>query len=168
MPVIDKPGIYVWGDPENRWNITVAGSSIWATPHKFLVTVGTNGKVEDVAVFPPQAPPPQVFLGQSFNWTGTIQGGWVNVRFRTYDVQVMQLTLFLDLDGDGVLQPATKEEARSIVFLLSYKVNPRDNPFIMAAPEGADNLLPNQNFRLGTGTLGIHVLTYTIQDLIGR
>jgi len=167
MPVIDKPGIYVWGDPENRWNITVVGSPSWTSPRPFEVTLSSlGGTFSAIQVTPSDAPSPRLFNREhGLEWIGFIQSGWINLRFETSS-WVMEVHLYLDLDGDGVAKPATQAEAVAGIFLRSKKVHPPLHPFILMAPgRSGDRLLPNSNFLLARGPLSAPVVVSTIADL---
>lgn len=99
-------------------------------------------------------------------WSGDIHAGWINLRFETARSWLMRMTLYLDLDGDGRVQPATPQDAARMVYLRDQGVNPRNNPFVIAAPGGAgSNLVPDMNFRMGTGTMTRYILTYSIENL---
>jgi len=78
----------------------------------------------------------------------------------------MQLTLYLDLDGDGVPKPAREQDRPKLVFLRTCKVNPPYNPFSILAPRGATVPLPNQNFRVGYCVGGTYPnCTYVTWDI---
>ena len=67
----------------------------------------------------------------------------------------MQLTLYLDTDGDGIARPPSTEAAREMVFIGRCKVNPLRNPFLIGPnPRWADKVVPSQNFRIGFCTSG--------------
>ena len=151
MPTIDRPGIYVWGDPENRWHVTVAGDAGWTSPRPFEVTLETRGTFAN-RVFTPAEPSPAITASGGITklvWTGTIGSGWADLAFDLTGATSMQLTLYLDTDGDGVAKPASRPQ--SIVYLRSCKVNPPGgaNPLILSARPGASALLPSANFRVG-------------------
>jgi len=151
MPTIDRPGIYVWGDPENRWHVTVAGDAGWTSPRPFEVTLETRGTFAN-RVFTPAGPSPAITASGGITklvWTGTIGSGWADLAFDLTGATSMQLTLYLDTDGDGVAKPASRPQ--SIVYLRSCKVNPPGgaNPLIVSARPGASALLPSANFRVG-------------------
>ncbi|MBC7316451.1 MAG: PKD domain-containing protein, partial [Chloroflexi bacterium] len=124
MPTIDKPGIYVWGDPENKWHVTVAGDASWAAPRPFEITLETRGAFSN-RVFTPAGPTPTVTTSAGITrlvWTGTIASGWADLAFDLTGATAMNLILYLDTDGDGVAKPASG--ANLIVFLRQCKVNP--------------------------------------------
>ena len=151
MPTIDRPGIYVWGDPENRWHVTVAGDASWTSPRPFEVTLETRGTFAN-RVFTPAGPSPAITTSGGITklvWTGTIGSGWADLAFDLTGATSMQLTLYLDTDGDGVAKPASLPNR--IVYLRSCKVNPPGgaNPLILSARPGASALLPSANFRVG-------------------
>lgn len=168
MPVIDKPGIYVWGDPQYRWHVTVAGSATWTSPRPFRVELGTLGQFTGVTVTPSSGPAP-VLSNNNRNlvWEGTIGAGWVDLQFGLTDAGwILELKLYIDLDGDGDPTPRTAAEARSMVFLRSKKVHPPHNPMLFLKPEEAIGaVLPVHNFRIAQGTLTFHVVTGRIEDL---
>ncbi|MFO8034066.1 MAG: PKD domain-containing protein [Candidatus Bipolaricaulota bacterium] len=169
MPDIDEPGIYVWGDPQNRWHVTVVGSPSWGSPRPFYVLLQSVGSFRNVSVTPAGAPSPAVQLNDKrLTWEGTVQSGWVDVSFTLDRGRVMQLTLHLDLDGDGDPEPRTSEEAANMVFLRDKKVSPRSNPVVFVAPDGARTLLPQANFKLATGSTAVHVIVGTIEELERR
>jgi PKD repeat protein len=171
MPVIDRPGIYVWGDPEYRWHVTVAGSAAWPSARPFRVVLSSHGTFTDVAVTPGTAPAPTISADRrSIRWEGTIGAGWVDLRFRLTGSGswILHLELYLDLDGDGDPVPRTAAEARSMVFLRAKKVNPPHNPMLFLIPEGEIGaVLPVHNFRIAQGTLFVHFVTTTIEALEG-
>ena len=151
MPTIDRPGIYVWGDVENKWHVTVAGDASWTSPRPFAVTLETRGTFAN-RVFTPAGPSPAITASGGITklvWTGTIGSGWADLAFDLTGATSMQLTLYLDTDGDGVAKPASRPQ--SIVYLRSCKVNPPGgaNPLILSARPGASALLPSANFRVG-------------------
>lgn len=151
MPVIDKPGIYVWGDPDQHWHITVAGDPSWPSPRKFYVLLESPGAFQNRVVTGAAPAPAVATVGglTKLTWEGTVGAGWVDLRFDLIGATHMQLTLYLDLDGDGVPKPAREQDRPKLVFLRSCKVNPPYNPFSIIAPRGATVPLPNQNFRVG-------------------
>jgi PKD repeat protein len=154
MPTIDKPGIYVWGDAENKWHVTVAGSASWPSPRPFEITLETRGTFAN-RVFTPAGPTPTVTTSGGITrlvWTGTIASGWADLAFDLTGATVMNLILYLDTDGDGVAKPASG--AALIVFLRQCKVNPPGggNPLVLSARPGSTALLPSANFRVGVCT----------------
>jgi PKD repeat protein len=151
MPVIDKPGIYVWGT--DKWHVTVAGDPSWPSPRKFYVLLETPGAFQN-RVVTGAAPAPTITTGGGLTrltWEGTVRAGWVDLAFdltgATYEQLNMQLTLYLDTDGDGVAKPS--RDARKIVFLRACRINPPQNPFAIGAPWGETKLLPGMNFLIG-------------------
>ncbi len=140
MPVIDKPGIYVWGT--DKWHITVAGSSSWSSPRKFQVVLESRGIFTHLERTPAGSPPAS---GSRIVWTGTVGSGWVDLAFDLTGDTLMKLWLYLDTDGDGDPKPKAKD-AKKIVFLRTCKTNPPGNPFAIYAPRGATALLPGMNF----------------------
>ncbi len=151
MPVIDRPGIYVWGDPDEHWHITVAGDPSWPSPRKFEILLETPGTFAN-RVVTGAAPAPTITTGgglTKLSWNGTIGGGWVDLRFDLAGATHMQLTLYLDLDGDGVAKPARENDRPKLVYLRSCRTNPPYNPFSIIAQRGVTALLPSQNFKLG-------------------
>ncbi|HNS23253.1 MAG TPA: CARDB domain-containing protein [Candidatus Bipolaricaulis anaerobius] len=162
MPTIDRPGIYVWGDPEDHWHVTVAGNAGWTSPRPFEVTLETQGTFAN-RVFTPAGPSPAITASGGITklvWTGTIGSGWADLAFDLTGATSMQLTLYLDTDGDGVARPANEADRPKAVFLRSCRINPPANPFFVKLDraeviEGATTLLPRANFRIGycsTGT----------------
>ncbi|MEN3010663.1 MAG: PKD domain-containing protein, partial [Candidatus Bipolaricaulaceae bacterium] len=151
MPVLDKPGIYVWGDPEGHWHITVAGDPSWTSARKFRVLLESPGTFVNRQVAG-AAPSPTVTATAGLTrllWEGEIQAGWVDLRFDLSGATHMQLTLGLDTDGDGDPMPKRETDRPKLVFLRTCKTNPPYNPFSLLAPYGAPALLPHQNFELG-------------------
>lgn len=149
MPTIDKPGIYVWGDPDAHWHITVAGDPSWTSPRKFQVTLESTGMFTNREVTGP-APSPSVSTSGGVTrlvWEGTVGQGWVDLRFDLTGATLMKLWLYLDTDGDGVVKPPASI-AKQIVFLRACKTNPPGNPFAVYAERGATALLPHMNFRI--------------------
>ncbi|MEN3009634.1 MAG: PKD domain-containing protein, partial [Candidatus Bipolaricaulaceae bacterium] len=172
MPVLDKPGIYVWGDPQYRWHITVVGDPAWTAPRPFRVELATLGAFTRVAVTPASAPAPSLSdRDRTLIWEGAIQSGWVDLRFELTGSGswILQLALYLDLDGDGDPRPRSPEEARTLVFLRAKKVHPPYNPMLFLIPVGEIGpVVPTHNFRIAQGTLGLHVVTTTILELEGE
>jgi PKD repeat protein len=83
MPVIDKPGIYVWGDPDQHWHITVAGDPSWPGPRKFQVILESQGAFQNREVTG-SAPAPTITTSggvTKLTWEGTVGAGWVDLRF---------------------------------------------------------------------------------------
>ncbi|MBC7099705.1 PKD domain-containing protein, partial [Candidatus Bipolaricaulota bacterium] len=151
MPVIDRPGIYVWGDPDEHWHITVVGDPSWPSPRKFEVLLETPGTFSN-RVVTGAAPSPTITTGgglTKLSWNGTIGGGWVDLRFDLTGATHMQLALYLDLDGDGVAKPAKIADAKAMVYLRTCKTNPPYNPFVIIAQRGVTALLPSANFQVG-------------------
>jgi len=168
MPVIDKPGIYVWGDPDQHWHITVAGDPSWPNPRKFQVILESQGAFQNREITG-SAPAPTITTSggvTKLTWEGTVGAGWVDLRFDLVGATHMQLTLYLDLDGDGVPKPAREQDRPKLVFLRTCKVNPPYNPFSILAPRGATVPLPNQNFRVGYCVGGTYPnCTYVTWDI---
>jgi len=168
MPVIDRPGIYVWGDPDQHWHITVAGDPSWPGPRKFQVILESPGAFQNREITG-SAPAPTITTSggvTKLSWEGTVGAGWVDLRFDLTGATHMQLTLYLDLDGDGVPKPAREQDRPKLVFLRTCKVNPPYNPFSILAPRGATLPLPNQNFRVGYCVGGTYPnCTYVTWDI---
>ncbi|MBC7099501.1 PKD domain-containing protein [Candidatus Bipolaricaulota bacterium] len=168
MPVIDKPGIYVWGDPDEHWHITVAGDPSWTSPRKFYVLLESPGTFSNRAIAG-AAPAPTVTTGgglTKLTWEGTVGAGWVDLRFDLVGATHMQLTLYLDLDGDGVAKPAREQDRPKLVYLRTCRTNPPYNPFSIIAPRGVTALLPSQNFKLGYCVGGTYPnCTYVTWDI---
>ncbi|MEM3486285.1 MAG: PKD domain-containing protein [Candidatus Methanomethyliaceae archaeon] len=150
MPVIDKPGIYVWGDPDVHWHITVAGDPSWPSPRKFYVLLESPGVFTNREITG-AAPDPAVTASAGLTrllWEGEVSAGWVDLRF---DLQgsTMELTLYLDVDGDGVPKPTRSAEAQKLVrlFLRGCNYNPPGNPFIIFARDSGP-VLPTTNIYL--------------------
>ncbi len=151
MPTIDKPGIYVWGDPENHWHVTVAGDPSWTSPRPFEVTLEAQGTFAN-RVFTPAGPTPTISASggiTKLGWTGAIASGWADLAFDLTGATSMQLTLYLDTDGDGVAKPAGIAAAKEMVYLRTCKTNPPYNPFVLLAQRGVTALLPSANFQVG-------------------
>lgn len=147
MPVLDRPGIYVWGDPDAHWHITVAGDPSWTTPRKFEITLESKGTFAN-RVTTGAAPAPSVTTSGGvtrLRWEGTIGGGWVDLRFDLVGATLMKLWLYLDTDGDGVAKLPTNL-AKHLVFLRTCKTIPPGNPFAIYAQFGATALLPHMDF----------------------
>ncbi len=169
MPTIDKPGIYVWGDPDNKWHVTVAGDPSWAAPRPFQVILESQGAFTN-RVFTPAGPTPTISTSggvTKLTWEGTIASGWTDLAFDLSAATSMQLTLYLDTDGDGVARPVQQADRPKIVYLRSCKTNPPGNPFLILAPRGAAGVLPAMDFRIGVcsgGTYpGCTTITWTIE-----
>jgi len=125
MPDIDRPGIYVWGDARNRWNITVVGSADWDQPRPFEVILRSRGSFQQLNLSPSGAPRPDVSnRDRDLDWTGTVHAGWVNLRFTTSSgAWLMRMDLRLDIDGDG-----TPEAEPGFVYLRDQKVKGESAP----------------------------------------
>jgi len=171
MPAIDRPGIYVWGDAQGRWHVTVAGSAAWASARPFRVSVSTNGTFTALETTPATAPAPTLSNNnRNLLWQGTIQSGWVDLRFAPTGSGswLMLFELYIDLDGDGDPRPRTGAEARAMVFLRAKKVSPPYNPFLVLTPVGEFGAVqPGHDFRIARGDLFVHVVTTTIRELEG-
>ncbi len=151
MPLMDKPGIYVWGDPDAHWHITVAGDPSWPSPRKFYVLLESPGAFVNRAITG-AAPSPTITIQGGLTkllWEGEVGAGWVDLRFDLSGATHMQLTLYLDTDGDGDPKPKRENDRPKLVFLRTCKTNPPYNPFSIIAPRGATVLLPHANFDLG-------------------
>jgi hypothetical protein len=150
MPVIDKPGIYVWGDPDQHWHITVAGDPSWPGPRKFQVVLETPWNFQNVNVAGPASAPSITVSGKltKLTWQGSVGASWVDLQFDlTAGGTHVKLTLYLDIDGDG--DPRPRGDSGKIVYLRSCRVNSPYNPFVILAPPGTTELHPSQNFRVG-------------------
>lgn len=150
MPVIDRPGIYVWGDPNQHWHITVAGDPSWPTPRKFQVILESQGTFANRAVTG-AAPAPTLSVSggvTKLSWEGTVGADWVDLQFDLVGATLMKLWLYLDTDGDGVPKPKRVADAKAMVYLRTCKTNPPGNPFAVYAERGATALLPLANFRI--------------------
>jgi len=152
MPVIDQPGIYVWGDPQDHWHITVAGDSSWTSPRPFQVILESRSGTFNVLSVTPSGPTPSG--GGTVVWEGTVGAGWIDLQFDHVGDTLMQLTLYLDTDGDGDPEPRSVAEAKAMVFIRACKTHPPRNPFVISAPRGATQVLPSQNFRIGYASGG--------------
>jgi len=147
MPELDKPGIYVWGDAQDHWHITVYASPDWSNSRKFEVTVEATGKLNLLSVSS-GAPQPSS-AATKIIWKGAVPPGtWYDICF---DVQgtYMQLALYLDTDGDGIPMPKRRVDRKKIVYIRRCKTNPPNNPFVVIAPRGMSVVLPSQNFYIG-------------------
>ena len=152
MPAIDKPGIYVWGDPEDHWHVTVAGDPSWTSPRPFQVTLAGAGAFQNRVLTPGSAPTPTISTSggtTTLTWQGTVGADWIDLQFDLTGVTRMTVTLYIDSDGDGVAKPARDPSTWNTIFLRSCKVYPPCNPFILTAPTGATALLPSMDFRVG-------------------
>ncbi|HAZ30310.1 TPA: hypothetical protein DCY65_01905, partial [Candidatus Acetothermia bacterium] len=170
MPTVDRPGIYVWGDAENRWHVTVAGDPAWPTPRPFQVVLETQGTFSN-RVFTPAGPAPTITITRGVTrlvWSGTIASGWADLAFDLTGATSMQFTLHLDIDGDGDPRPPRGQET-AIVFLRTCRVRPTGNPFLLLARHGATSLLPWANFRVGVCAGGTWpnctIITWDIEHL---
>jgi len=171
MPVIDKPGIYVWGDLQGRWHITVASDPEWASPRQFRVSLETDGVFADVARTPPEGSyvakrvVKRTGEVKAVVWKGSIQDGRMELVFSLVG-SILDLELYLDLNGDGRMD---REESRNCIFLGKKKVHPPDNHFSIGSPQGIRILRPSQNFRIGAckeaGGRWVCQWITTIQDL---
>jgi hypothetical protein len=151
MPTIDKPGIYVWGDPDQHWHITVAGDASWPSPRKFKVILESPGKFENRAITGAANEPVvrSTRLLTTLTWEGTVGSSWVDLRFDLSGSTHMQLTLYLDVDGDGDPKPSSAREAAELVYLRKCKVHPEQNPFVISRDPPGMSLVPNVDFRVG-------------------
>ncbi len=167
MPELDKPGIYVWGDPDNNWHITVYASPSWSNARKFQVKVYATAKLKLISVSS-DAPKPRHYQNE-INWNGSIPPGkWFDMAFTITEPGAMQLELLLDTDGDGKLK-TTPARAKKIVYLSQCKTNPPKNPFVIIPAFGKLTLSPNDNFRVGYCVDGTFPrcrwTTWSIRDL---
>ncbi len=146
MPTLDEPGIYVWGDAQDHWHITVASAGAWSGTRKFQVKIEATGRINVVSVSS-GAPRPRV-SGTTLTWEGSVGSGWHDLSF---DLQgtLMQLTLYLDTDGDGVVKPPSRIAKKIVYIVHKCKSHPPGNPFVIGAPRGMSVVLPSQNFRIG-------------------
>ena len=144
MPALDKAGIYVWGDPQDNWHITVYASPEWSNARAFEVTIEATARLNLLSVSS-GAPGPTVSASKIV-WRGSIPPGtWYDLSFGL-DGTYMQLTLYLDTDGDGVARPRRTRDALKMVYLRQCKVTTPSNPMVLFAPRGYERLLPSQNF----------------------
>ncbi|QAA77296.1 MAG: hypothetical protein BIP78_1530 [Candidatus Bipolaricaulis sibiricus] len=165
MPTIDKPGIYVWGDPENKWHVTVAGDPSWAAPRPFQVILETPGTFANRVLTPGTTPAPTITTSgglTKLTWEGSIGSGWFDLAFDLSGANSMQLTLYLDTDGDGVARPATHAARIGLVYLRTCKTNPPNNPFVLLRGS-APALLPSANFQVGYCSGGTYPTCTTIR-----
>jgi hypothetical protein len=156
MPVIDKPGIYVWGDPDQHWHITVAGDPSWPSPRKFQVILESQGAFQNREITG-SAPAPTITTSggvTKLTWEGTVGAGWVDLRFDLNGTS-MQFTLYLDLDGDGIPKPARAQDAKAMVYMMTCRYRPPGNPFILFVRDGGP-LLPSSNFYLAVCSGGAY------------
>ncbi len=154
MPTIDKPGIYVWGDPDDHWHITVAGDPSWTNPRPFDITLEAAGSFQNRALTPATGPAPTISSSggtTTLKWQGTIASGWVDLRFDLAATTRMNLALYLDTDGDGVSRSAVEAVRKGTVFLRTCRTNPPSNPFDISM-RSATVLLPSLNFTLVSAT----------------
>jgi PKD repeat protein len=151
MPPMDGiPGVYVWGT--DTWNITVNGSSSWASPHRFRIELRTDGTFVNVSSAPGPGPAPLGLVPEPAEegWKVVFEGEVTSNRL-TYTFEVRNATSIyfnvkFDVDGDGVM-----ETSPGIVRLRQFMVNPPTNPFVLGIPEGYSGpFVPSINFRLGT------------------
>ncbi|MBC7170107.1 PKD domain-containing protein, partial [Candidatus Bipolaricaulota bacterium] len=164
MPTIDKPGIYVWGDPDDHWHVTVAGDPSWPAPRKFQVvlTTATRGQFRNFVLTPAGSPPAP---GQQVTWEGTVGAGWVDLRFDLSGATTIVVKAYLDTDGDGVPAPARVEDAARLVFLRSCKVNPPGVPVTLSVVANLGKLVPSQNFFVSFVRTRDDVIGSYIEDL---
>ncbi len=149
MPTLDRPGIYVWGT--DKWHITVKGDPAWPGPRKFYVLLETPGAFTNRVVI--GAPEPTITVSGGLTrllWEGTVGAGWVDLAFDLTGAITMQLTLFLDTDGDGVARPAHPRDAVPYIFLRSCRVPAAIPPFVLYAPYRSTALLPTMNFLIAS------------------
>ncbi|MEM0314321.1 MAG: PKD domain-containing protein, partial [Candidatus Bathyarchaeia archaeon] len=83
MPTIDRPGIYVWGDPNDHWHVTVVADVTWASSRKFQVVLETRGTFIDLVPFPEQYVPTVTVAAdvRKLTWEGVIGSGWIDLAF---------------------------------------------------------------------------------------
>ena len=147
MPKLDKPGIYVWGDPQDHWHITVYASPDWPNARKFQVQIKATARLQLLSVS--SGAPRASAAATQIAWSGTIPPGtWYDLSFDIHGTY-MELTLYLDTDGDGIPQPRRRADRKKIVYIRRCKTNPPMNPFVIIAPRGMDVVLPSQNFYIG-------------------
>ncbi|MGY4706460.1 PKD domain-containing protein [Candidatus Bipolaricaulota sp. J31] len=147
MPVLDKAGIYVWGDPQDHWHITVYAPPEWTGSRKFKIIVKARRQLERISVSA-NAPQP-IASATRIRWEGQIRPGeWMDLTFDASNAFILQLNLLLDTDGDGSLQ-TSPVKARSFVYVGPCKITPPRNPFVIAPAYGQLQLKPSNNFRIG-------------------
>jgi PKD repeat protein len=192
MPVIDKPGIYVWGT--DKWHITIAGSGGWNWPHIFRIELRTDGDFVNVnsdSGAAPQVlltdPAPLLFsskrspqeaqigptplppgIGKSRVFEGSVTTDRRTFSFSLTGSTWIYLDLQLDVDGDGRL-----DRSKDFVYLRQSKVNPPTNPFVAGLPERySGTLTPQINFRIGValvvGPREIIIYRTDIETLEGK
>ena len=171
MPEIDQPGIYVWGDPQDRWHITVASDPEWANSRQFRVSLETDGVFEDVARTPPggsyvaERVIKETGQVKAVVWKGSTRDGRMELVFNLTG-SILDLELYLDLNGDGRMD---HEESINHIFLGKKKVHPPASHFSIGSPQGIKILRPSQNFRIGSckeaGGRWVCQWITTIQDL---
>jgi hypothetical protein len=152
MPKTDLVGIYVWGDLEAHWHITVAGDKHWSAPRKFYVLLRTPGAFTNLQTTG-SAPTPIVSTEGGLTvllWEGEVAGEWIDLRFDVENALSMELTLYLDTDGDGKVKPKDRPSAMKIVYLRKCRAPAPDNPFVILAELGESTLRPDTNFRVAT------------------
>jgi len=145
MPELDKPGIYVWGDPQDHWHITVVGSPDWVKPHAFRIELRTDGKLKRIVQ---TSRPGTVSIGKA-EWRKlfehTVKSNVISYIIQAVNSTSLYMSFEFDIDGDGIL-----EQEIEFVYLRALKVNPPINPFVVALPSGYRGpLVPSLNFRIG-------------------
>ena len=167
-PMGNTPGIFVWGT--DTWHITVNAGSGWSTPHSYRIELGTDGTFQGVnrsatgGVAPLGIIPTPTGGGKSLTFEGSLQIGSIDYSFTAPGADKIRMSLKLDIDGDGTLDQST-----SFVYLRYSMVHPPYAPFVIGLAEGATDLIPASDFKIGfysTFLAGyMHVFTTTISQL---
>ena len=124
----------------------MTGAGAWSGTRKFYVEIESTSRISVVSVSS-GAPSPRV-SGTALTWEGSVGPGWHDLSF-DLEGTLMQLTLYLDTDGDGVARPPSRI-AKEIVYIVhKCKTHPPGNPFVIGASRGMSVVLPSQNFRIG-------------------
>jgi len=169
-PMGNIPGIFVWGT--NEWHITVNAGAGWGSPHSYRLELGTDGTFQNVnqtaggGVAPLGIIPAPTDGGKSLIFEGSLQSGSIDYTFTAPGAEKIRMSLKLDIDGDGTL-----DESTGFIYLRYSLVHPPYAPFVVGIAEGATELTPGSDFKLGfySTFFGgyMHVFTTTISELEG-
>jgi len=169
-PMGNTPGIFVWGT--DTWHITVNAGSGWSAPHSYRIELGTDGTFQNVnqtagsGVAPLGIIPTPTEGGKSLTFEGSLQSGSIDYTFTAPGADKIRMSLKLDIDGDGTL-----DESTAFVYLRYSMVHPPYAPFVVGLADGATDLIPGSDFKIGfySTFFGgyMHVFTTTISQLEG-
>jgi PKD repeat protein len=149
IPTVSK-GFVVSPIDATHLKISVRGDQSWFIPHKFRITIFSDGTINEIRRDPPSGTAPQAIVptptgGSQFELNENISTGRIDyiIGFMP-STSKLGLELRLDLDGDGDLEKRT-----DFVWLTADGAvlkHPLSNPFVLQFPAGF--LLPFDNLRI--------------------